>query len=109
MYLWAAVDELCVCTSLSHSEPLQVPTQVTNAAALARASSRLQRLAEPCVRKVTCCYEHSFPESVIRPVRQQHLGPCMTGSLGRGEGTGALSLVALFMAALDVLLSVRLT
>ncbi|KAM7112474.1 sperm microtubule associated protein 2-like isoform 3-T3 [Ciconia maguari] len=46
----------------------EVPTQVTNVAALARASSRLQCLAEPRVRKVTCCYEHSFPESVIRPV-----------------------------------------
>ncbi|KAM7112473.1 sperm microtubule associated protein 2-like isoform 2-T2 [Ciconia maguari] len=42
--------------------------EVTNVAALARASSRLQCLAEPRVRKVTCCYEHSFPESVIRPV-----------------------------------------
>ncbi|XP_040981196.1 testicular haploid expressed gene protein-like isoform X1 [Aquila chrysaetos chrysaetos] len=46
----------------------EVPTKVTNAAALARASSRLQRLAEPRVRKVTSCYECSFPESVIRPV-----------------------------------------
>ncbi|KAM6136344.1 sperm microtubule associated protein 2-like [Phoenicopterus ruber ruber] len=27
-----------------------------------------ERLAEPRVRKVTCCYESSFPESVIRPV-----------------------------------------
>ncbi|XP_009949179.1 PREDICTED: testicular haploid expressed gene protein, partial [Leptosomus discolor] len=46
----------------------EVPTRVTNVAALARASSRLQRLAEPRVRKVTHCYEHGFPESVIRPV-----------------------------------------
>ncbi|KAM6400745.1 sperm microtubule associated protein 2-like [Pluvialis apricaria] len=46
----------------------EVPTQVTNVAALARASSRLQRLAEPRIRKVTCCYEHSFLESAIRPV-----------------------------------------
>ncbi|CAN0058903.1 unnamed protein product [Bubo scandiacus] len=46
----------------------EVPTRVTNAAALARASSRLQRLAEPRVREVTCCYECSFLESVIRPV-----------------------------------------
>ncbi|XP_026703648.1 testicular haploid expressed gene protein-like isoform X3 [Athene cunicularia] len=46
----------------------EVPTRVTNAAALARASSRLQRLAEPRVREMTCCYECSFLESVIRPV-----------------------------------------
>ncbi|KAM6071949.1 sperm microtubule associated protein 2-like [Theristicus caerulescens] len=46
----------------------EVPTQVTNAVASARASSRLQHLAEPRVREVTCCYEHSFPESVICPV-----------------------------------------
>ncbi|XP_074003675.1 sperm microtubule associated protein 2-like [Numenius arquata] len=46
----------------------EVPTQMTTAAALARASSRLQCLAEPRVRKVNCCYEHSFPESVICPV-----------------------------------------
>ncbi|XP_035746287.1 testicular haploid expressed gene protein-like [Egretta garzetta] len=46
----------------------EVPTQVTNLAVLARASSRLQRLAEPRVRKVTCCYERGFLESVIRPV-----------------------------------------
>ncbi|XP_009579075.1 PREDICTED: testicular haploid expressed gene protein-like, partial [Fulmarus glacialis] len=46
----------------------EVPTQVTNVAAVARASSRLQHLAEPRVRKVTCCYDHGFPESVIRPV-----------------------------------------
>ncbi|XP_075276233.1 sperm microtubule associated protein 2-like isoform X1 [Opisthocomus hoazin] len=48
--------------------PREVPTRVANIAALARAPSRLQRLAEPRVRKVTCCYEHSFPEAVIRPV-----------------------------------------
>nr|XP_009479922.1 PREDICTED: testicular haploid expressed gene protein-like [Pelecanus crispus] len=46
----------------------EVPTRVTNVAALARASSRLQRLAEPRIRKVTCFYEHSFLESVIHPV-----------------------------------------
>ncbi|XP_014798612.1 PREDICTED: testicular haploid expressed gene protein-like [Calidris pugnax] len=46
----------------------EVPTQITTAAALASASSRVQRLAEPRVRKVNCCYEHSFLESVIRPV-----------------------------------------
>ncbi|KAM6362539.1 sperm microtubule associated protein 2-like isoform 1-T1 [Alca torda] len=46
----------------------EVPTQVTTVAILARASSRLQCLAEPRVRKVTCCYELGFPESVIRPV-----------------------------------------
>ncbi|XP_009994272.1 PREDICTED: ADP-ribosylation factor-like protein 9 [Chaetura pelagica] len=46
----------------------EVPTQVTHAAISARASSRLQCLAEPRVRKVTCCYDNSFPESVIRPV-----------------------------------------
>ncbi|XP_010294366.1 PREDICTED: testicular haploid expressed gene protein-like, partial [Phaethon lepturus] len=46
----------------------EVPTQVKNVTALARASSRLQHLAEPRVKEVTCCYEHSFPESVIRPV-----------------------------------------
>ncbi|XP_008946467.1 PREDICTED: ADP-ribosylation factor-like protein 9, partial [Merops nubicus] len=45
----------------------EVPAPVTNVA-LARASSRLEHLAEPRVRKVTCCYEHSSPESVIRPV-----------------------------------------
>ncbi|KAM6345906.1 sperm microtubule associated protein 2-like [Podargus strigoides] len=46
---------------LAREVPTQVPTQ-------ARASSRLQRLAEPRIRKVTYDYEHSFPESVIRPV-----------------------------------------
>ncbi|XP_010083748.1 PREDICTED: testicular haploid expressed gene protein, partial [Pterocles gutturalis] len=46
----------------------EVPTQVT--AVVARASSRLQRLAEPRVREVTCCYEYGFPESVIRPVSE---------------------------------------
>ncbi|XP_009976118.1 PREDICTED: testicular haploid expressed gene protein-like, partial [Tauraco erythrolophus] len=46
----------------------EVPTRVTNVAASARASSRLQRLAEPRVREVTCFYEDSFLESVIRPV-----------------------------------------
>lgn len=87
---------------------MQVPTQVTNAAALARASSRIQQLAEPWVKKVTCCYEYGPVESAIRPVRRHHLGLCMAGMLGRGEGTGAQSLGALFMAALDVLLSMRL-
>lgn len=67
---------------------MQVPTQVTNLAVLARASSRLQRLAEPRVRKVTCCYERGFLESVIRPVRQHHPGPRVAGKLGRGEGAG---------------------
>ncbi|XP_010134842.1 PREDICTED: testicular haploid expressed gene protein-like [Buceros rhinoceros silvestris] len=46
----------------------EVPTRVANTPALVRASSRLQHLAEPRVRKETCCYEHSFLESVIRPV-----------------------------------------
>ncbi|KAM4673907.1 sperm microtubule associated protein 2-like isoform 2-T2 [Amazona ochrocephala] len=46
----------------------KVPTQVTNAAALARASSRIQQLAEPWVKKVTCCYEYGPFESAILPV-----------------------------------------
>ncbi|XP_067993422.1 sperm microtubule associated protein 2-like [Melanerpes formicivorus] len=46
----------------------EVPTQVTNAAALAKASSRLQLLAKPRVREVNCCYENICPESVIRPL-----------------------------------------
>ncbi|XP_075607768.1 sperm microtubule associated protein 2-like isoform X1 [Balearica regulorum gibbericeps] len=86
----------------------EVPTQVTNVVAMARASSRLQRLAEPRVRKVTCCYELSFPESVIHPVRQHRPGPCTAGMLGRGEGTGTQWLAALCMAALPVLLPVSL-
>lgn len=47
---------------------MQVPTQVTSAAALARASSWIQQLAEPRVKKVTCCYEYGPFESAIRPV-----------------------------------------
>ncbi|XP_009873044.1 PREDICTED: testicular haploid expressed gene protein-like, partial [Apaloderma vittatum] len=53
-----------------HSEfqPLrEVPTQVTN---VTRASSRLQRLAEPRVRSVTCCSELGPLESAIRPVSE---------------------------------------
>uniref|UniRef100_A0A672U274 Testicular haploid expressed gene protein-like n=2 Tax=Strigops habroptila TaxID=2489341 RepID=A0A672U274_STRHB len=46
----------------------KVPTQVTSAAALARASSWIQQLAEPRVKKVTCCYEYGPFESAIRPV-----------------------------------------
>lgn len=106
--LWAAVDQLRVYTSLPHSEPMQVPTRVANFPALARASSRLQHLAVPRVKKETYCYKHSFLESVIRPVRQCHPGACTGGTLGRGEGLIAQFLMALFMAALDVLLSVRL-
>ncbi|XP_076193653.1 sperm microtubule associated protein 2-like [Aptenodytes patagonicus] len=67
----------------------EVPTQVTNVAALARASSRLQRLAEPRVRKVTCCYKHSFPESVIRPVSklaQEAIASPRTLELARAKG-----------------------
>ncbi|XP_071413198.1 sperm microtubule associated protein 2-like [Pithys albifrons albifrons] len=48
--------------------PREVPTQVSTSAALARASLRLERLAEPCIRQVTCCYKHSNPESLIHPV-----------------------------------------
>ncbi|XP_053921212.1 testicular haploid expressed gene protein-like isoform X2 [Cuculus canorus] len=46
----------------------ELPTKVTNAAALARASSRIQHLAEPRIRKITYLYENIFLESVIRPV-----------------------------------------
>lgn len=99
--------KLCFCISLPHSEPMQVPTQVTNAAALARASSWIEQLAEPWVKKVTCCYEYGPFESAIRLVRQHHLGLCMAGMLGMGGYRGQ-SLGALFRAALDELLLVRL-
>lgn len=79
-------EALCLCTSLPHSEPMQVPTQVTNV--LARSSSRLQCLAGPRVVKASSYYENIYPEAVIRPVRQHHPGLCMAGTLGRGEGTG---------------------
>ncbi|XP_009694940.1 PREDICTED: LOW QUALITY PROTEIN: testicular haploid expressed gene protein-like [Cariama cristata] len=43
----------------------EVPTLGTNAGALARASSRLQHLAEPRVRKVTCYSKCGFRESSV--------------------------------------------
>ncbi|XP_064004663.1 sperm microtubule associated protein 2-like [Pogoniulus pusillus] len=46
----------------------EVPARVTNAEALAKASLRLQLLAEPPVREATSCYGNSVPESVISPV-----------------------------------------
>lgn len=89
--------KLCVCTSLPHSGPMQVPTQVSRLATSAKASARVQKLAEPLVKELACCTRHNQPGFVISMVRQHHPGPCMDGTLGRGEGTGAQSLVALFI------------
>ncbi|XP_061849182.1 sperm microtubule associated protein 2-like [Colius striatus] len=51
----------------------EVPTSVSKAAASARASPQLQLLAEPCLRKVTWCYDNSVLEAAIRPVSKSAL------------------------------------
>lgn len=100
--------KLCVCTSLPHSGSLQVPIQVSSLAISASASARVQKLAEPVIRELTCCTTHTKPGVVMSPVRKHHLGHNMDGTSDRGEGTGAQLFVALFVSALDVLLSMRL-
>lgn len=89
--------KLYVCTSLPHSGPMQVPTQVSSLATSAQASARVQKLAEPLIKELACCTRHNQPGFVISMVRQHHPGPCMDVTLGRGEGTGAQSLVVLFI------------
>lgn len=76
---------------------MQVPTVVSKFATSASASARIQELAEPLIREMTCCSRHTHPGPAISTVRQHLPGPYMDGTLGRGEGTGAQSLVALFI------------
>ncbi|XP_009080987.1 PREDICTED: testicular haploid expressed gene protein-like [Acanthisitta chloris] len=48
--------------------PRELPIPVSHLATLARISMRLERLAEPCARRLPCCCNRSFPDSVICPV-----------------------------------------
>lgn len=100
--------KLCVCTSLLHSGPMQVPTRVSSFATSANALVRVQKLAEPLIRELACCSRHTHPSSVISTVRKHHSGPYMDGTLGRGEGTGAQLLLAFFIQPWILLLSMRL-
>lgn len=71
--------KLCVCTSLPHSGPMQVPTQVSRLATSAKASARVQKLAEPLVKELACCTRHNQPGFVISMVRQHHRDPAWMG------------------------------
>lgn len=93
--------KLCVCTSLPHSGSMQVPTQISSFAVSAKASARVEKLAEPLIREMTCCSKHTKPGVVISTVRQHHPGSYMDGTSGRAVGTDAQSLVPLFLSALE--------
>ncbi|XP_062348912.1 sperm microtubule associated protein 2-like isoform X2 [Cinclus cinclus] len=60
--------KLCVCTSLPHSGPMQVPTRVSSFATSANALVRVRKLTEPLIRELTCCSRHTHPSSVISMV-----------------------------------------
>ncbi|XP_005045034.1 PREDICTED: testicular haploid expressed gene protein-like isoform X1 [Ficedula albicollis] len=46
----------------------EVPTRVSSFATSANASVRVQKLAEPLIRELTCCSRHTHPSSVISTV-----------------------------------------
>nr|XP_054489919.1 testicular haploid expressed gene protein-like [Agelaius phoeniceus] len=48
--------------------PREVPTQVSSLAVSASASARVQKLAEPLIREMTCCTTHTKPGVVMSPV-----------------------------------------
>ncbi|XP_056345180.1 testicular haploid expressed gene protein-like isoform X3 [Oenanthe melanoleuca] len=49
-------------------EAREVPTRVSSFAISAKASVRVQKLAEPLIRELTCCSRHTHPSSVISTV-----------------------------------------
>ncbi|XP_063278950.1 sperm microtubule associated protein 2-like isoform X2 [Prinia subflava] len=48
--------------------PREVPAQISSFAIKASASARIQKLAEPLVKELTCCTRHNAPGSVISMV-----------------------------------------
>nr|XP_041571810.1 testicular haploid expressed gene protein-like isoform X1 [Taeniopygia guttata] len=48
--------------------PREVPTQISSFAVSAKASARVEKLAEPLIREMTCCSKHTKPGVVISTV-----------------------------------------
>ncbi|XP_064567089.1 sperm microtubule associated protein 2-like isoform X1 [Zonotrichia leucophrys gambelii] len=48
--------------------PREVPTQVSSLAVKASASTRVQKLAVPLIREMTCCSTHTKPGVIMAPI-----------------------------------------